>query len=405
MPSDDEPRPYPFGPQPGLTLHPAYREARAADGLVLVDPPFGGTTYLATRYDDVRQVLSDPRLSRAAVVGPDEPRVHPFITEPSALSALDPPEHTRLRRVLMGTFTARRVAEMRPAVQRVVDEALGQMLRGGPPADLVADFAAVVPAVVMAEVLGVPVDMRSWFMARAEIVLSAGAGRTPEQTRAAFGEIVGFLAERLAERREHPTGDLLSTLAQAHEEGDRLSDEEMVNLATTVIIAGHETTVYQLANVAFLMLSDEALTQALRAAPERVADALEELLRVAPVMATGGFARVATEDLEIGGVKLKAGEAVMPVHYSANHDERVFAQPDQVDLNRDNAHLHMAFSYGPHHCPGSHLARLELQVAINSLLARLPGLRLVVAPDQVVWREHALTRGPVALPVEWNQSS
>jgi cytochrome P450 len=395
-------RQYPFGPPEALDLHPAYEELRACPELTRVQPPFGRWTYLATRYDDVRFVLSDSRLSRAGIVGEDEPRAHPFITDPSALSALDPPEHTRLRRVLMGAFTARRVEELRPRIQQIVDKALDDVVEQGPPADLVALFAVPVPTTVMAELLGVPATDRAWFMDRSQVVLSADAGRTPEEIMMAYQEIIGYLAGKLEERRQEPRDDLLSALVQVHDsDQDRLSAPEMVNIASTVLIAGHETTINQLANVIYVLLTHEDKAKALRADPTRVPAAVEELLRVAPIMATGGFARVATEDVRVGETVVRAGECVMPVHYAANRDERVFPDPEEIDFSRPNAGTHVAFSYGPHHCPGSHLARLELQLAVTTLLARFPDLAMAVASQDLSWRRQALTRGPHTLPVTW----
>jgi cytochrome P450 len=399
-----DPQPYPFGEQPGLRVHPAYRAMRDCPGLPRVQPPFGRWSYLATRYEDVRFVLSDPRMSRAGLIGDDEPRVHPFITERTALSALDPPEHTRLRRALMGAFTARRVAALRHRVQQIVDGTLDRIELSGPPADLVASFAAPVPAIVMAELLGVSSSERDWFMARSDVVLSADPGRTPEDVAGAYREITAFLADRLAERRRRATDDLLSALLQVREQ-DRLSDEEMVNLATTVLIAGHETTINQIANVMYLLLADPQKARTLRASPAMIPRAMEELLRVAPVMATGGFARVATEDIQLAGITVKAGEPVLPVYYAANHDDRMFPDPGTVDFTRKNAGAHVAFSYGPHHCPGAHLARLELRVAVTSLLLRLPLLRLSVPPEELSWRRNALTRGLHSLPVTWGPES
>src|SRR5437763_7408913 len=175
MESQSAPRPYPFGEPDRLTVHPTYREVRGQEGLAEIQPPFGRSTYLATRYADVRMVLGDARFSRAQAVGEDEPRVHPFVPDKDQLTAMDPPEHTRLRRALMGAFTTRRMEQLRPRVQQIVDELLRDMEKNGSPADLMAGLALPMPAAVICELLGVPYDDRDRFRGWADMVLSTSA--------------------------------------------------------------------------------------------------------------------------------------------------------------------------------------------------------------------------------------
>jgi cytochrome P450 len=403
MDSQPQPRPYPFGAAEGLHVHSAYREIREQPGLPLVQPPYGSTTWLATRYADVRMVLGDSRFSRAHAVGEDEPRVHPFVPDSNQLSSTDPPEHTRLRRALMGAFTTRRMDQLRPRVQQMADELLDTMEKEGPPADLMRALAIPLPVSVVCELLGVPYEERDRFRACADMMLStAEAHHSPQDARQAFLDLCGYLADLLTARqnRPEPADDLLSVLVQA-KEVEKLSEAEMLGLASAVLIAGQETAVNQIGSFMYLLLTHQDQLELLRCTPDLLPQAIEELLRMAPVTATAGFARRATEDVDLNGFLVRQGETVMPTLFAANDDPAIFPQPQRLDLTRVNANQHLSFSYGPHHCPGSQLARMELQVAIGTLVRRLPTLRLGVSPDQVPWKAKSLARGPRSLPVEW----
>jgi cytochrome P450 len=401
MDSQSTPRPYPFGEPDRLNVHPAYREAREQEGLAQIQPPFGRSTYLATRYADVKTVLGDARFSRAQAIGQDEPRVHPFVPEPDQLTAMDPPEHTRLRRALMGAFTTKRMEQLRPRVQQIVDELLRDMEKNGSPADLMAALALPMPVTVICELLGVPYEERDRFRSWADMVLStSAANHPPEAVFQAFQELGMYLAGLLAQRRENPTDDLLTVLVQARDV-ERLTDTEMVSLAAAVLVAGQETTVSQIGSFMYVLLTHPTQLALLRRSPELLPQAIEELLRIAPVTATAGFARMATEDVDLNGFLVRKGETVMPSLFAANDDPAMFERPDELDLTRANANQHLSFSYGPHHCPGAQLARMELQVAIGSVLRQFPDLRLAVPAEEVPWKMAILARGPLALPVAW----
>jgi cytochrome P450 len=397
-----EPRKYPFGEPDGLTVHPTYEELRGCDGMAVVQPPYGKCTYLAVRHEDVRTVLGDARFSRARSVGEDEPRVHPFVPRPDALSAMDPPEHTRLRKALTGAFTVRRMQALRPRVAQIVDDLLDQVEKQGPPADLVAAFAHPMPIMVICEVLGVPFGDRDRFANWAMMTLAtASSGVSMDEIADARKQMFGYLAGLVAARRAEPANDLLSVLAEAHDEGGRLTESEMLGLASSVLVAGHETTANQIASFVYTLMVNPNRWQELRVTPDLVPRAVEELLRVAPVTATAGFSRMATEDIQVGSQLVRAGERVMPTLFSANQDPAAFPDPKAVDFHRDNIGSHVAFSYGAHHCPGSNLARMELQVALGSLVGRFPDLRLAVPADEVAWKASLLSRGPQSLPVAW----
>jgi cytochrome P450 len=398
----DEPLSYPFGEPEGLTINPAYETLLERPGMATVQPTFGTTAHLAVRYDDVRCVLGDDRFSRAKSVAEDEPRVHSFIPRPDALNAMDPPEHTRLRRALSSAFTTRKTAAMEPRVQEIADGLLDEMARVGSPADLVAAYAHPLPIMVICELLGVPFEDRHKFSEWANATLStASATIAHEEIVASRAEMFGYLSGLIEARREEPADDLLSQLVLAHDEHGSLNATELLGLASSVLVAGYETTANQIANCVYVLLSNPDRLTELRDHPELLHNAVEELLRVATVMATAGFSRIATEDVKVGQQLVQAGERVLPALFTANTDPAVFENPHEIDFYRSNSGTHLAFSYGAHHCPGNALARVELRVALGALLKRFPKLSFAHSAKEVLWKEATLSRGPLRLPVAW----
>lgn len=401
VPVTSEAETYPFGPVEGLRLHPRHTSLREQPGLGRIRMPYGGVAWLATRYEDVKAVLADPRFSRAAAAGRDVPRARPPMDSPSMLISMDPPDHTRLRRLVSKAFTVRRVARMRPDIQEIVDNLLDDMVMTGSPADLAATVAWPLPVKVICDLLGVPETDQDSFRRWTEMTLALGADSRPEEISGARDNLNSYLASLVDRRRADPTDDLLSALVGARDEGDRLSEEELVRLAVTLLISGHETTANQLGNAVFVVLSEGHWERLVSGGPDLVPRAVEELLRYIPLGASVDFARIATEDVEVGGQHVQAGEAVLVEFYAANHDQRAFADPDHLDLTRENDNSHLTFGHGVHHCLGAQLARLEMQVAVTALITRLPTLRLAVAPEEVRWRSDRLVRGVQALPVAW----
>ena len=386
-----------------LDLDPRYAELRKNDPVTRVTMPYGGDAWLVTRYEDVKTVLADPRFSRAAAAGRDIPRSLPLPDQQNAsLLSLDPPEHSRLRRLVAGAFTVRRVRERRENIQRVVDELLDRMTGSGPTADLVAALAWPLPLTVICDVLGIPMDdqdrFREWI--EQSVALSA---QDPELIKAADDALDAYLTRMIDERRKEGRDDLLGELVVARDEGDRLSEEELVTFGVNLLIAGQETTAGEIGNFVHTLLSRPEHWEALVADPSLVPAAVEELLRITPLEASVGglgFTRIATEDVELGGITIRAGDAVVAQNASANRDESVFDHPDELDFARPNT-SHVTFGHGPHHCLGAPLARLELQVVLETLVRRLPGLRLAVPADAVEWTENRAVRGPRVLPVTW----
>lgn len=395
-----EVRQYPFGEPVRLDMDPLFTKLRREEPVCRVELPYGGEGWLVTRYEDVRLVLADPRFSRAATVGREDlPRATPAPVRPDSLLSMDPPEHSRLRKLVAKAFTGRRVAELRPRTREIVDEKLTALERAGAPADLVEGFALPLPVTVICEMLGVPPRDQHRFRDFSDAILSTTA-YTREQIESARVSLETYLAEVVAERRQRPTDDLLGALVAARDDEDRLSERELVNLGVGLLIAGHETTANQIANFTYVLLTQREYWELLRAEPELIPGAVEELLRYVQLGAGAGQPRVATEDVVLSGVTVRAGDSVFVNTQAANRDENVFDDPESLDLTRQR-NPHVAFGYGAHHCLGAQLARVELQVALEALLERFPSLRLSLPLDEIPWKSGLLVRGPKQLLVEW----
>ncbi|MCI2416295.1 cytochrome P450 [Saccharopolyspora sp. K220] len=394
-----EPRTYPFSQAEALNLDPIYARLRKQEPLTRIRLPYGEAAWLATRYEDAKIVLGDPRFSRAAAFDHDEPRMRPQ-TSTGGLLTMDPPDHTRLRKLVAKAFTARRVEQLRPRTQQIADGLVDKVLEHGGPVDLVEEFALPLPITVICELLGVPYADRRDFRVWSDAFLST-TKLTPEQVVDYMNRMMGYMAGLIAERRALPADDLLSALIAARDEQDRLSEEEMVRLAAGILVAGHETTATQIPNFVYVLLSHPAQLAELRADLDGMPQAVEELLRYVPLGVGAGFPRYATEDIELGGVLVRAGEPVLVSSSSANRDESVFSDPEQLDLTRQEV-SHIGFGHGPHHCLGAQLARMELQVALSTLLRRLPGLRFATSAADVEWKTGMLVRGPQRMLVSWH---
>ncbi|HEY3609659.1 MAG TPA: cytochrome P450 [Pseudonocardiaceae bacterium] len=323
----------------------------------------------------------------------------PPIEQETSILSMDPPEHSRLRKLVARAFTARQIERLRPRTQAIVDDLLDRMIAAGSPADLAESLAWPLPITVICELLGVPVEDRDRFRVWTDRLLSL-SGTEIEQTMQARESLDAYLADLIAQRRVEPTDDLLGQLVLARDEDERLSEGELVAFGVTLLVAGHETTANQTGNFVFLLLDQPQLWQQLVGDPDLVPAAVEELTRFVPLGASAAFARIATEDLELGGRLVRKGESVVTTIASANRDETVFDRPDEINLTREQ-NPHVGFGHGVHHCLGAPLARLELQLAVGTLVRRLPGLRLAVPADDVAWRVDRLVRGVRALPVAW----
>ena len=391
-------RRFPFSEPNRLDLDPLVAHVRAAEPLCRVQLPHGEPAWLLTRYADARTALGDPRFSRAAALDRDEPRS--WHRGPAGgIADLDPPEHTRLRGLAAKAFTTRRVEELRPRARAIADGLVDAMLDRGAPADLVEDFALPLPITVICELLGVPYDDRVDFRDWTDAFVST-SGLTPEQAAERMGRMREYMAGLIARRRETATDDLLGALVTARDEEDRLSEGELLSLAVGLLVAGFETTATQIPNSVYVLLTHPEQLAALRADPGLMPNAVEELMRYVPLFASVVRARYATEDVALTGGTVHAGEPVVVYLAAATRDESVYPDPDRLDLARREA-PNIGFGYGPHHCLGAALARMELRVALETLLTRLPGLRFAESEQDVAWKSGTGVHGPRHLPVRW----
>jgi cytochrome P450 len=377
-----------------------YSDLRAKEPAARVVLPSGHEAWLVSRYDDVRTVLSDPRFSRYLLYPGAPCLIEPgdFSTGERSILNLDPPDHTRLRRLASKAFTPRRVEELRGRIEQITAGLLDEMSTKSPPVDLIEEFAFPLPTAVICELLGVPFAERARFRAWSSVIVTP-MQHGMDEVAAAQRDGADDMRRLIAAKRDQPADDLLSGLIAARDDEDRLTEEELIDLATQMLLAGHETTVSLIGTSVVLLMRHPDQLAALRADPALVAPAIEEIMRYESP-ADSSLLRVATADVEIAGVTIRKGEAVIGVTGSGNFDEREFANPATFDITRTH-NPHLGFGYGPHFCIGAPLARVEGQVALAGLLDRFPGLRLAVPPEEIAWRPPLSLRGPVAVPITW----
>ena len=392
-----EPLSYPLNRADTLELDERYTQL-LAEPMVRVKLAYGDEAWLASRYDDARLVLGDARFSRVQPEGRDEPRLGERQVGGGMLS-MDPPEQTRIRRLAMKAFTRHRVEELRPFAVEVANGLVDDMIAKGSPADLVSGFALPLPVTMICTMLGVPVEDHHLFGEWSEGFLSA-PGITLEQAAEYQDLLVGYMARLLAERSADPRDDLLSAFAQVRDNDDRFTEEEILQLAAGLLAAGHETTVSQIPNFVLTLLQHPVELDRIRRDLSIVPQAVEELMRFVPLGIGAAFARYAKEDIEVGGVLVRKGEPVLVSVGAADRDESVFSHANTLDLTRESV-PHLGFSHGAHHCLGAPLARMELQVALEVLVGRLPNLRLAVPASELRWKLGGAMRSVAKLPVAW----
>ncbi|MFD5424753.1 cytochrome P450 [Streptomyces sp. NPDC127084] len=362
--------------------------------------PFGeGTAWLTTRYEDVKQASADPRLSRTALVDREvtSGSPHAIAAKHAALNYADPPRLTVMRGVVARAFTGRSMRRLRPMAQRTADRLLDEMERHGPPADLMAHLHGPFPLSVVCDLLGVPQDERARMTSWADVIMTPRPA--PNRSKEAQRTVREVLVALIGRRRDEPADDLAGVLAAALEGGE-ITEDEAVSLATAILVSGAHAVRNNSANMVYALLTHPEQLARLRDAPGLLPQAVDELLRWIPHRNGVGIPRIAVEDLEIGGVRIRRGEAVYSSYLAANRDPAVFGAPDVLDLDRGPM-AHLSFGYGPHHCVGSMLARMESEIMIGTLLERYPRLALAVPPDAMTWQRGGLIRGPETLPVSW----
>ncbi|MEU4655159.1 cytochrome P450 [Streptomyces sp. NPDC023723] len=398
--------PLPAEPPPGCPFSPphAYTRLRVEHPVTRVTMPDGSWAWLLTRYADIRSALADPRFS-SDVNAPGYPRSGMVTAgEGGSLIRTDPPEHGRRRRMLTRPFTLKSVSALRPRIQRITDRLCDEMAdrrqQDGPDGsvDLVRSLALPLPSLVISLLLGVPYEDRALFQSITATVLSRV--NTEAERTAAREELRAYLARLVAGKEENPGDDILSELVHDRMGGGELTREEVRGTATLLLIAGHETTANMIGLGALTLIRHPRATAELRADPTLMPGAVEELLRFHSITRSGPR-RAATADVEVGGRLIKAGEGIVCAVASANRDPGQFPDGDTFDIRRRNAQHHIAFGYGVHQCLGQSLARAELEIALNTLLARFPELRLAVDFADVPFRSDMLVYGCHALPVTW----
>ncbi|MET8971442.1 cytochrome P450 [Streptomyces hydrogenans] len=383
----------------GLDFDPMLARLLHEDPVTRVRLPHGeGHAWLVTRYEDVKFVTVDPRFSREAVWGRQVTRLAPhFIPMADAVGFADPPDHTRMRRVVAKAFSARALRSLRAHAQSVMDGLLDRMAEQGPAVDLMEAVNRPFPLAMVSELMGVPETDHALMAHWSDTIISAGAGR--EASERAKDEMGAYFTDLIAGDHTPDSDQLAAVLAEAVADGT-LTEDEAVGLAVLIQIGGAHAVRNNSANMVFALLTHPEHLARLRAEPELIPQAVDELLRYIPHRNAVGLSRIAMEDVEVGGVRIPAGDAVYVSYLAANRDPEVFPEPDRLDFDRDY-NPHVAFGHGPHYCPGATLARLESEILLGSLWTRFPGLRLAVPEEALRWQRGALIRGPETLPVTW----
>ncbi|WP_329619744.1 cytochrome P450 [Streptomyces sp. NBC_01255] len=354
--------------------------------------PGGKPGWLITGYDLVRSVLADPRFSsRRDLLNVVDFEIPP--APPGEFLLMDDPDHSRYRKPLVGKFTARRMRLLTERVEQITAACLDAMEETGPDVDLVTAFAKPIPTIIICELLGVPYEDRDSFQEQIDTFMGGETG--DEELIAAYTATQEYLAELVAAKRANPTDDVLSELTDSD-----LTDEELKGISLILLAAGFDTTANMLALGTFALLQNPEQLAALRDDPALIDQAVEELLRYLSVAKS--FMRTALEDVEVGGQTIEAGTTVVLSYNTANRDPERHADPHVLDIRRQSTG-HVAFGHGVHLCLGAQLARVEMRVAFNALLARFPTLRLAVPAEDVVLRpETADIYGVKSLPVTWD---
>ncbi len=380
---------------------------------VHLQPGLDGETpiWFVTSYDDVVALLTDNErfvLDPKLALTPDEleARAAEVAADDRAsenLLAKDGDDHRRLRRLVTKAFTPRIVEQLRPRIQQIADELIDLVQERGR-MELVDDYAFPLPITVIAELLGIPVADRERFRVwSSNVVMPAFTPEELELARSRADEFIEYLDDLFARRRTDPADDLVSALVEAEDGGDTLSENELYGMVVLLIVAGHETMVSLITSAVHTLLTHPAELEALRADPSLAASAVEELVRFdSPVERT--LTRWVAADTELGGQTLRRGDLVIAVVGSANRDDARFPDAAVLDLDRSD-NRHVGFGRGPHYCLGAPLARLETEIALDTLLRRLPNVRLAISDDDLYWRPIPLFRSLASLPLEWDVAS
>jgi cytochrome P450 len=383
---------------------PAMRDLRTNTPMYRFELPNGQHAWMVTRYDDVLALIKDPRIVKdiRRVLPPES--VANFVSHSDVLSMLrlhmlssDPPDHTRLRRLVSKVFTPRMIEQLRPRISQITDSLLDQVQSQGQ-MDLISDFAFQLPVTVICEMLGIPIEDRLKFRAWSSTFLDrSGLLQGEAEEPREMGEFVRYLRALIKEKRERPDDRLTSQLVRLEEAGDVLSEQELISMIFLLLVAGHETTVNLIGNGVVALLEHPDQWRLLQADPSLIGTTVEEILRyTSPVMV--GTGRWASEEIEMHGTVIARGDLVWLSLMAANTDPERFSAPEELHITREE-NEHLAFGKGIHYCLGAPLARLEGQIALGTLVRRLPNLHLRVRPEELRWRPGLLMHGLQELPV------
>jgi cytochrome P450 RapN len=392
---------YPFVAEVGLEVDERYREL-LRKGPVRVQLAYGPECWLATSYDDVRTVHGDRRFCKELGVGQVIPRQHAMpLLDPDQLANMDPPRHTRIRKLATSAFARPRIRDMRGWIEGLIDEILDEMLEQGPGVDFVSSLCWNLPNYVVTGILGIDRPEIPEFRYFIENMMDHAS--SPEERASAGQGLRDYVYRLVAARRDRPTDDLLSELAHAGDEDDRFTEHELVTLAINLFLGGFETTYAQLGDVLYALLSERARWEELRSDRSLLPAALEELWRWIPSMRYGNpLPRWASEDVELSnGVIIREGDVIIGERSVANRDEAVFPDAWELDFHRVDPAPHLALGWGVHRCVGAHLAHLEIELTLEKLLDRLPTLALTVPAEDIAWSTKTMLRSPQSLPMTW----
>lgn len=383
--------------QPPTAYAPLRDQGKPLNRVHLYD---GREVWMVTGHAEARALLTDQRLSSDRL-NPDFPAPSPRFEglrddqRKAILLGVDDPEHNVQRRMLIPSFGLKRIAGMRPRIQQIVDRLLDDMVAGGQPAELVSAFALPVPSMVICELLGVPYADHEFFEDASRRLLR---GPTADDSRKARDDLEEYFGQLITRKEAEPGDGLLDDLIADRLRPGDLSREELVGMALILLVAGHETTANMISLGTFTLLHHPEKLAALREDPSLMPGAVEELLRYLSI--ADGMLRVATEDIEVGGVTIAKGDGVVLSTSLVNRDATAYESPDELDWHRSARH-HVAFGFGIHQCLGQNLARAELEIALHSLFARFPGLRLAVPAEEIPFKPGDTIQGMVELPVAW----
>lgn len=392
-------KPWKAGGMHGLDFDPTLAELLAADQAQPLSLPHGTKpVWLFTRYDQVQEVVSDPRFSRNAVLGADAGRSvaeRPLLRDDPTYQ--DGEVHARIRRALAKVFVPARIGPLQVRAEAVAARLVAAVRDSGPPAELVAALTSPFGLETSCATVGVPHE--EWGVLRDSFEAVFTNSTPAEEVRQARQRLAELFHGLIRRGRSHPGDDLIGVLCSATG-ADQLTDGQIAAAAYHCAHAGWQAVRNHCGNLLYTLLSRPKEYEWLCRSPQALPGAIDELLRFIPRMAGVGIERIATEDVCIGGVTVARGEAAYVSYAAANRDPRVFAEPDRLDLTR-SPNPHVAYGYGPHYCPASAVATMEFRALLGAVVRALPGLRLAVAADAVPWRTSDLLRGPQQLPVEW----